>query len=302
MLLGRNDEAIADATQAQQARPSPAHERLRQRTILAARRFELLQLDQPDELALLPLGGRRLTADLRAAAYGLDQLALARQDETFRASLTLAVILAAQGRNQTAVAAATRALQVSPYSPRGYLIRARVRAFGGDADGAKADIAKGLSIQFNEPGLLELKGVLRAASRRFPRRTRRLQHRERLGCARPNPSSQGVSLGRAGPRRGGGPGMVAGTATRPRASRSLSRSRRAHLKLGHWDMALADLEQAASWAHSDPRIELGIVSAYFQCLGRRTDRLPRFLALAWRAATNLWGAVAIPALPRAPAS
>ena len=53
---------------AQRARPGPAHERLRQRAILAARRFDLLQLDQPDELALLPLGGRRLTADLRAAA------------------------------------------------------------------------------------------------------------------------------------------------------------------------------------------------------------------------------------------
>ena len=75
---------------------------------------------------------------------------------------------------------------------------------------------------------------------------------------------------------------------------------RAHLKLRQWDMALADLEQAASWAHSDPGIELGIVAAYFQCLGKRADRLPRFLALAMRAATDLWGALAIP--PQRPAS
>ena len=74
------------------------------------------------------------------------------------------------------------------------------------------------------------------------------------------------------------------------------------MKLLQWDMALADLEQAASWAHSDPRIELGLVSAYFQCLGKRPDRLPRFLALTARAANDLWGTLASPFVRPAPAS
>ncbi len=106
-----------------ESQPSPTHERLRQRTILAARRLDLLQLDWPDEIALLPLGGRRLSADLQAAITGLDRLARTNPDETFRASLALAVILAGVGRHETAIAAANRALLVSPFSPRGFLIR-----------------------------------------------------------------------------------------------------------------------------------------------------------------------------------
>ena len=35
LLLGRGPEAVADATEAQRLRPSPAHERLRQRALLA---------------------------------------------------------------------------------------------------------------------------------------------------------------------------------------------------------------------------------------------------------------------------
>jgi eukaryotic-like serine/threonine-protein kinase len=302
LLMGRNDEAIADATQAQNARPGPAHERLRQRTILAARRFDLLQLDQPDELARFPLGGRPLAADLRAVAYGLDQLALTRRDETFRASLTLAVILSAQGRNQTAVAAATRALQVSPYSPRGYLIRARVRTFGGDYDGAKADIAKGLSIQFNEPGLLELKGILRDLAGDFRGALEDFNTASVWGAQdriHLHKASALVALGRV---EAAVQEWSLALRRDPELPEAYLGRARAHMTLLRWDMALADLEQAASWAHSDPRFELGLVSAYFQCLGKRPDRLPRFLALTARAANDLWGALASPSVRPAPAS
>ena len=51
--------------------------------------------------------------------------------------------------------------QVSPYSPRGYLDSGtRPRLPAETTSGARADVAKGLSIQFNEPGLLELRGRL----------------------------------------------------------------------------------------------------------------------------------------------
>ncbi len=73
LLLARPALAVADASEAQRIRPCPAHERLRQRALLAARRFESLQLDRPEDLALLPLGGARLKSDLRAAADGLEQ-------------------------------------------------------------------------------------------------------------------------------------------------------------------------------------------------------------------------------------
>jgi eukaryotic-like serine/threonine-protein kinase len=293
LLLGRPDEAIADATRAQQTRPSPALERLRQRAILAARRIELLQLDEPDELALLPLGGRRLTIDLKAITYGLDRLARTNRDETFRTSLTLAVILAAQGQNYAALAAATRALTVSPYSPRGYLIRARVRAFGGNNDEAMADIAKGLSIQFNEPGLLELRGVLRTLSGDYRAALEDFDTASVWGAQgriHLHKASALVALGRVETAVQEWSLALRRDPELPEAY--LGRAR-AHVKLRQWEMALADLEQAASWARSDPRIELGVASTYFQCLRALPGRVPRFLVLALRAATDLWGALAI---------
>jgi hypothetical protein len=66
---------------------------------------------------------------------------------------------------------------------------------------------------------------------------------------------------------------------------------RAQIQLRRWDPALADLEQAASWAHSDPRVELEIVTAYFQCLANRLDRLPRWLVLVDRTARDFWALV-----------
>ena len=68
LLLGRAPEAVSDAAEAQRTRPSPAHERLRQRALLAAHRAEGLQLERPEEVMVFPVGGRRLTLDLRAAA------------------------------------------------------------------------------------------------------------------------------------------------------------------------------------------------------------------------------------------
>ena len=164
LLLNRPAEAIADATAAQNIRPGPAHERLRQRAILAARRTDLLQLDLPDEVALFPLGGRHLAIDLRNAANDLWRLAGTRSHDAYRASLNMAVILAALEEHKAALATATRALELSPYSPRAYLIRARIRYFGGDRQGARADVGRGLAIQFNEPGLLELAGILKSAA------------------------------------------------------------------------------------------------------------------------------------------
>jgi hypothetical protein len=66
----------------------------------------------------------------------------------------------------------------------------------------------------------------------------------------------------------------------------------AQMQLRRWDMALADLEQAAAWAHSDPRIELRIILAYWGCLKNRPDRLPRWLALAQRTARDAWNGLA----------
>jgi eukaryotic-like serine/threonine-protein kinase len=296
LLLGRPAEAMADATVAQRAQPSPTHERLRQRTILAARRLDLLQLDWPEEMALLPLGGRRLDADLRTAVAGLERLARTNRDETFRASLTLAVILAAQGRHDLAVAAANRALLVSPSAPRGYLIRARVCAFSGNYQKAREDIDRGLAIQHNEPGLLELRGVLRARAGDHKGALEDYNLALNYGAVDRVHLRRAASLVALGLDSAAVQEWSLALRRDPELPEAFLGRARSHINLRHWDMALADLEQAASWAHSDPRVELGIMWSYFQCLEERPDRRSRFRDLAWRAASDLWGARAVPAI------
>jgi tetratricopeptide (TPR) repeat protein len=75
LLSRQRSEAVADAALAQRLRPCPAHERLLQRTLLAAGRFDELQLHRPGEVLLLPAAGAWLTADLRAAATELSRRA-----------------------------------------------------------------------------------------------------------------------------------------------------------------------------------------------------------------------------------
>src|SRR5262249_5778548 len=151
LLLGRTDGAIADASAARAAHPCPAHERLWQRALLAAGRFEELGIDRPDAPARLPLGGRRLRSDLRAAAEGLAPRAAGDDRAAYRANLSRAVLLAALGEPDAAVAAASRALALSPFSSEAYLIRAHVRAFGGDCPGAWSDVEQGLAVHPEEP-------------------------------------------------------------------------------------------------------------------------------------------------------
>ena len=125
LLERRAVQALEDATEARRVYPCPAHERIWLRALLAAGRFDALQFDRPETLSLLPIGGERLDADLRAAERDLARRAAGRDLSAYRASLTRAVILAYLGERAQAVGAANRALALSPYSPYAYLIRAR---------------------------------------------------------------------------------------------------------------------------------------------------------------------------------
>jgi tetratricopeptide (TPR) repeat protein len=296
LMLGRPTEAMADATFAQRMQPSPTHERLRQRTILAARRFDLLQLDWPDEMALLPLGGKRLEADLKAAVAGLDRLARTNREQTFRASLTLAVILAAQGRHDVAKAVASRALVASPHSPRGLLIRARVCAFAGDNAGAIADIDRGLAIQDHEPGLLELRGALLAKAGDHEGALQDFNSAHAWGAVDRIHLFTAASLVALGDDKSAVQEWSLALRRDPELPEAFLGRARSYVKLRDWDRALADLEQAAAWAHNDPRLEVGIVSTYLQCLVTHPGRMMRCVVLAWRAATDIWGARSVPLL------
>jgi len=292
LVLGRMDRAITDARQAQTLRPYPSYQRLCERTVLAAGQFDALQLDRPEEIAQLPLGGWRLESDLRAAARGLKRIADTQGGETYRASLCLAVILAALGQPEQAIQAADRALSVSASSPRAYLIRARIRCFCHDYPGARQDVERGLAIQLDEPGLLELRGVLKALDG-HPEAAiedyNRAMFFGALDQIHMHKASALVAL-----RRFEAAVSEWSLALRrdPELPEAFLGRALAQMQLRRWEMALADLEQAAAWAHSDPRIELRIIAAYWQCLQSRPDRFPRWLALAQRAAGDVWSTLA----------
>jgi tetratricopeptide (TPR) repeat protein len=200
--------------------------------------------------------------------------------------------------HDAAVAAAGRAVAVSPYSPRAYLISARVRAYGGDYAGALADITRGLSIQFDEPGLLALRGSLRAA---------RGEHRGALADfdsaiawgavdrVHEEKASTLVALGRLDEAVQEWSAALRRDPELPAAYLGRAQS---FVRLRQWDMALADLEKAAAWAQSDPWLELKIVFTYFQCLAHRADRRPRWVALALRVARDAWALLAPRTAPR----
>jgi Flp pilus assembly protein TadD len=67
---------------------------------------------------------------------------------------------------------------------------------------------------------------------------------------------------------------------------------RAFSRLGRVDRALVDLEQAADWASSNPRLLTEIALAHAACLGRRPDQLARWFTHA-RRAWNAWTVCAI---------
>lgn len=160
LLSNRPTEAVDDAFNAQRLRPCPAHERLVQRTLLAARRFDALQLGRPEELLLLPAAGASLTADLRVAVAELARRAPEPAPMAYRAFLNRAVILSALNDHREAIAASDSAVAIAPLSTESHLIRARVLHRAGKAKHALEEIDLGLQLKSDHPGLLELRGVI----------------------------------------------------------------------------------------------------------------------------------------------
>ncbi len=282
LLLGRGAEAVTDATEAQRDKPSPAHERLRQRALLAARLPESLQLDRPEDVLLLPLGGRRLSADLDSAVAALEKTIHARPETMLRGSLNQAVLLAALGRRGEALEAAARALRASPQSPRAYLIRARVNYFSGNLARAAEDVERGLLVQPNDPGLLELRGNLQAASGELKAAIESYNQAAHWGAFDRIHVYKAAALGALGRDVDALREWTLALRRDPELPQAYLGQARLAIRLKIWDLALADLELASAWAQSDPPTELAIAAAYLQCLPSEPDRFPRWLAMAGR--------------------
>jgi len=299
MMLERNREAVVDAREAARLAPKPSRDRLVSRALLAAGMFDQLQLDRPEDAALFPLGGDSLRADLIAAEEGIARWA-AQPDETYRAGLTRAVILSMLGRHDEALKTARDALSATNQnSPRAHLIAARVAYAARDRREALQEIERGLRLQPDAAGLLELRGRLRTEAG--------------------EPAAALADLDLAVARSGG----AFAHAAKAEALNALGRvddaarewtlclTRDPELSFAHlgrarcyldmeqplWDLALADLERAAAWSRNDPRLEFGVLVAYGRCLRQRPDRAPRWLALAGRSAFHAWHQAASLASP-----
>jgi tetratricopeptide (TPR) repeat protein len=234
---------------------------------------------------------------LKAAAQGLERKVGKSTAVTYRASLNQAVVLAVLGQREAAVAAATRAMSVSPSSPRAYLIRARIRTFAGDWDKARDDVESGLSIQSSEPGLLELRGVLREKAGDHRGALEDFKQAVALGAFDRIHLHKALALAALGQAEAAVQEWSLALRRDPELPEAYLGRARVQLGLRRWDLALADLEQAASWAQSDPWLELRIVAAYSRCLHSKPDRLPRWLALAHRALLDFWRSIGPPAIP-----
>jgi serine/threonine protein kinase/Tfp pilus assembly protein PilF len=283
LALGETSEARSDAEAALRLRPSPGHERLWFRALLADGKDralpELLALDDPDDVERLHAVRTPLAIDLRAAATRLRALAEQGGILAAPARRTLAVLLVAL-RDPKANAEATRAVAEAPESADGYLVRARIRRRTGDPPGALADVGRGLALAPADPRFWELRGRLLAElgqpeaaltdlQRAGLRGTRGTIHAARARAL--------MDLGRFEAARDAWSSALAFDSEDPRAY--LGRAR-ALVRLGRWDDASADLEQAVGWSSNRADVLARIALTYASCLPGRPDKLPRVVDLA----------------------
>jgi eukaryotic-like serine/threonine-protein kinase len=282
LLLGRPAEADADAAEAVRLEPTPGHERLRTRTLLALGRAQELPLDAPEQWTRLPVAGPALAADLRASAKRLRTEPPVSAATALQALLTRAVLLSAL-RDPEAEAEATRAVALAPLSGQVYLVRAWVRHHRGEIPGALADIEQGLALQPDNPRLWQWRGRLHRDAGDPGAALADLDRALRLGAAGTARGDRASALLALGDAKGAVRDWSLALAHDPDDPHAYLGRARAFLRLRQWDQALADLEQAAGWADAQPGLLFEIALTNTRCLPEHPQRLPRVVALARRA-------------------
>jgi len=292
LLLGHAAEAEADAAAAWHAQPTPGHQRLWTRTLLALGRVEELRLDDPDEIARLPLRGPALLDSLYAAAGRLKSDAGRPNALGLQTLLTRTVLLAALG-DPAAALEADRAVALAPLSSQVYLVRARVSRYQGRFRAARADVERGLELQSDEPRLWQLSGELRTAAGDPGGALADFDRAIQLGAGRSAHGPRALALLALGNAELAVRDWTLALTYDPEDPRAFLGRARAFLRLGRWDNARADLEQAAAWTDDWATLGLPIVVGYLRCLPARPEQLPRAIALARRALsatqTTPWG-------------
>lgn len=285
LLLGRPADAEADAEAAMRIHPIPSRERLWLRTRLASGRVQELRVDRPDELARLPVGGPALARDLRSAANRLRAESSGDGPAALKARLARAVLLTALG-DAEGEREADRAVALAPLSPQVYLIRARVRRERGDLKDALADVRRGLDLQSNDAPLWELQGVLELELGEPKQALADLDRAIRLGASDSVRGARAAALLALGNAEAAVREWSIALAFDPEDPRAFLGRARALGRLGRWNQALVDLEEATAWSGDQPGLALPIALAAARCLPTHRHQLPRVLSLARRAWTS----------------
>jgi tetratricopeptide (TPR) repeat protein len=232
------------------------------------------ELDQPEELALLPEVGGSLTSDLRAAS---ERLHISTEHSHSAAGhRALAVVLCAL-HDPRCETEATLAVSLEPGSAVALLVRSRVRRGMGDGAGALRDVESALALSAGDARLLELRGRLRTEAGE-PEAGLADLDRATAGGARP---ALQIARGRALLLLGREEAALRAftlavelDSEDPNAylerAEALIRSRRP-------GQALVDVERAADWA-TDNRVLLArSIALYTRILPVRPDRVSRWL-------------------------
>ena len=292
LLLGRAAEAEADAAAAWHAQPTPGHQRLWTRILLALGRAGELPLDDPEEVARLPLRGPALRDTLYVAAVRLKSDAGRPNAMGLQALVTRTVLLAALDDPAAAVEA-DRAVALAPLSSQVYLVRARVSRQQGRFRAAREDIERGIELRPDEPGFWQLRGELKTADGDPGGALADFDRAIRLGGGRTAHGPRALAELSLGNAEQALRDWTIALTNDPEDPRAFLGRARAFLRLGRWDNARADLEQAAAWTDDWATLGLPIVVGYLRCLPARPEQLPRAIALTRRALsatpTTPWG-------------
>jgi serine/threonine protein kinase/predicted Zn-dependent protease len=287
LLAGHSDAAASDAGAVMASWPSPANQRLHQRALLAAGRFDELQLERPEEIRLFPAGGSWLTANLKAAAKGLAAEG-GSGPARYRGLLNRAVIDSALGDHRAALETADAALALAPLSSQVRLIRARVRAQAGDSKGALKEVEEGQKLQPQGAGFLELRGVALADEGNV---RAGLAELDRSIAQSPNPFAYAAKariLSRAGDHDRAVYQWSLALRQDPAFPEAYLGRARCYVELRIWERALADLEQAATWAGGDLGLQSSIMLTYARCVSERPEYASRFWILLKRTTHQAW--------------
>jgi tetratricopeptide (TPR) repeat protein len=249
-------------------------------------------LSDPDDLRTLPIGGDRLREDLRriSGRLGHEIVRTTPGADLLRMRQTHAVALCALG-DSDADDEATRAVYLGKFAAQPHLVRARIRRWMGERARALEDVDDALALEPQNPQAWELRSILRTesgdAAGGLADIDQALEYSDDRSLRGPRARAL-VALGRFDEAvTEWGLDLVRD----PENPDSFLGRAEAFTRLGKWDQALGDLEQAISWAEGRPDLGPRIALAYGRCLVHRPGRWSRLIDL-FRRTLDDWSRLA----------